>query len=97
MTIAGVKYSSGKSGAVGSRAADNEVPPATLSGEIASVERESNDSVSEGCQPEREIESVWCRNILADHPPWAQSSDHGKEPSGEVGMHRGSTAASSGA
>jgi len=97
MTIAGVKYSSGESGAVGRRAADKEFPPATLSCEIASVERESNDSVSEGIQSEREVESVWCKNVLADHPSWAQSSGHGEEPSGEVGMDCGSMAASPGA
>lgn len=97
MTIAGVKYSSGESGAVGRRASDNELPPATLSGEIASVERERNDSVSEDCQSEREVDSIWCRNVLADHPSWAQSSGHGEEPSGEIGMHCGSMGASSGA
>jgi len=97
MTIAGVRYSSGESGAVGRRASDKELPPATLSCEIASVERESSDSVSEGDQPGCEVASIWCRNILADHPPWAQSSGHGKEPSGEVGMDRGSMGPSPGA
>ncbi|HMF61101.1 MAG TPA: hypothetical protein VK595_12060 [Vicinamibacterales bacterium] len=89
MTIGGVKYRSGESGALGRRASDKELPPATLSCEVASVQLESHDSVSEGVQSGREVASVWCRNVLADHPPWAESPGHGEEVSGEVGVLRG--------
>jgi hypothetical protein len=97
LTIAGVKYSSSESAGVGRRASDNELPPATLSCEISSVESESNDSVAQGVQPESEVESVWCRNILADHPSWAQSADHGEEIAGEVGVPSGTITPSEGA
>jgi hypothetical protein len=44
------------------------VPPPTLTGKIARVERESNNAVSEQLQRGCEVQSIWCRNILADHP-----------------------------
>jgi hypothetical protein len=62
------------------------LPPATLTREVSSVEADSNDSVSEQLQRGSEVDSIWCKNILADHPPWAQSSGHGKEISGEIGV-----------
>ena len=58
-TIRGVKYSSGESGGSLRKASDKEVPPATLTCEITSVERESSESVSEGFQSDREVESIW--------------------------------------
>jgi hypothetical protein len=57
----------------------------TLAGKITTIKRECKSSVSEifqsGCEPY----NIWCRNILADHPPRSASSDQGKEVSGEVG------------
>ena len=86
MTICGVRYRSLESGAQLRRAADTELPPATLTCKITSVERDSSDSVSEQLQPGSEVDNIWCTNILADHPAWAKSPDHGKEVSGQIGM-----------
>jgi hypothetical protein len=94
--MGGVKYSSGEVGGFLRRASDKELPPAALTCKIARVEADRNNSVSKQVQAGREIDSIWCRNIFADHPPEPASADHGKEPSGHVGVARRSTPTRSG-
>lgn len=66
--------------------ADNEIPLPKLARKCAAFDADNNRIVSEGVQRDREDVNTWCRNILADQPPRAQSSDQGKEVSGQVGV-----------
>ena len=68
--------------------ADNEIPLPTLACNLYGVQADNNRPVSEGVKRGIEPVNSWCRNILADHPSRALSSDHGKEVSGEVGVNR---------
>jgi len=57
-----------------------------LGRKIFGVKLDNNDSVSEDFQPGKEMANIRCRNVLADHPSWTESSGQGEEVSGEVGM-----------
>ena len=67
---------------------DNEIPLPTLACNLYGIQADNNRSVSEGVKRVIEPANSWCRNILADPPSRAKSSDHGKKVSGEVGGNR---------
>ena len=71
---------------IGVTTSDNEISDPGLTRKCRGVHADNDRSVSEGVQCSIEVSHSWCRNILADHPPWAQSSDQGKEVSGQVGV-----------